>query len=92
MINTESSGLTQEVVPAANHFILEINHFNKIISTDIAPKLSNEDAFWNAKTLESIQQSVKEDGWVNLWIKQLFLILMAHWLTLKLPFTNAFKG
>ena len=66
MINTESSGLTQEVVPAANHFILEINHFNKIISTDIAPKLSNEDAFWNAKTLESIQQSVKEDGWVNL--------------------------
>jgi len=66
MINTESSDLTQEAVPAANHFILEINHFNKIISTDIAPKLSNEDAFWNAKTLESIQQSVKEDGWVNL--------------------------
>ncbi len=66
IINTESSGLTQEVVPAANHFVLEINHFNKVISSDMVPKLSNEDAFWNAKTLESIQQSIKEDGWVNL--------------------------
>jgi D-xylose 1-dehydrogenase (NADP+, D-xylono-1,5-lactone-forming) len=66
IIDTESSGLTQEVVPAANHFILEINHFNKVISSNMAPKLSNEDAFWNAKTLESIKQSIKEDGWVNL--------------------------
>ena len=66
IINTESSGLTEEVVPAANHFVLEINHFNKVISSDIVPKLSNEDAFWNAKTLESIQQSIKEDSWVNL--------------------------
>ena len=66
IINTESSGLTQEVVPAANHFILEINHFNKIISSNIVPKLSDEDAFWNAKTLESIQYSIKEDSWVNL--------------------------
>jgi predicted dehydrogenase len=66
IINTESSNLTEEVVPAANHFVLEINHFNKVISSDISPKLSNEDAFWNAKTLESIQQSVKEDDWVNL--------------------------
>ena len=66
IINTESSGLTEEVVPAANHFVLEINHFNKAISSDIVPKLSNEDAFWNARTLECIQQSIKEEGWVNL--------------------------
>ena len=66
IINTESSGLTEEVVPAANHFVLEINHFNKVISSDIVPKLSNEDAFWNAKTLESIQQSIEEDCWVNI--------------------------
>ena len=66
IINTESSGLTEEAVPAANHFILEINHFNKVISSDIVPKLSNEDAFWNAKVLESIQHSIKEDGWINL--------------------------
>jgi predicted dehydrogenase len=66
IINTESSGLTEEVVPAANHFVLEINHFNKVISSDIVPKLSNEDAFWNAKTLESIDQSIKKDDWIHL--------------------------
>lgn len=66
IINTESSGLTEEVVPAANHFVLEINHFNKVISSDIAPKLLNDDALWNVRTLESIQQSIKEDSWVNI--------------------------
>ena len=66
IINTESSGLTEEVVPAANHFVLEIDHFNKVISSDIVSKLSNEDALWNVRALESIQQSIKEDGWVNL--------------------------
>ena len=66
IINTESSGLTQEVVPAANHFILEINHFNKVISSDMLPKLSNEDALWNVRTLECIQDSIQKDGWVTL--------------------------
>jgi len=66
IINTESSGLTEEVVPAANHFILEINHFNKVISSDITAKLSNEDALWNVKTLEGIHESVKNDNWINL--------------------------
>ena len=66
IINTESSGLTEEVVPAANHFVLEINHFNKVITSNILPKLSNEDALWNSRTLECIQQSIKEDGWVDL--------------------------
>ncbi|MDC0285643.1 Gfo/Idh/MocA family oxidoreductase [Candidatus Poseidoniaceae archaeon] len=66
IINTEKGGLTEEVVPAANHFILEVNHFNKIIGSDISPKLSKEDALWNAKTLESIEQSIKVDSWVNL--------------------------
>ena len=66
IINTESFGLTEEVVPAANHFILEVNHFNKIINSDKSPKLTNEDALWNAKTLESIEQSIKIESWVNL--------------------------
>ena len=66
IINTESGGLTEEVVPAANHFILEINHFNKAISSDTTQKLSNEDALWNVKTLECIQQSIKKDSWINL--------------------------
>ena len=66
IINTESSGLTEEVVPAANHFILEINHFNKVISSDIPLRLTTEDALWNVRTLESIQQSIQQDSWVNL--------------------------
>jgi len=66
MIETESSGLTQEVVPAANHFILEINHFNKIICSDISPKLSTDDAFWNSKTLEGIAKSIELRKWVEL--------------------------
>ena len=66
IINTESSGITEEVVPAANHFNLEINHFNKVIISDIPPKLSNKDALWNVKTLESIEQSIKKDDWVSL--------------------------
>ena len=65
-INTESSGLTEEVAPAANHFILEINHFNKVISSDIPLRLTTEDALWNVRTLESIQQSIQQDSWVNL--------------------------
>ena len=66
IINTESSGLTEEIVPAANHFVLEINHFNKVISSNMFPKLSNEDALWNVRTLESIEQSIKVDNWINL--------------------------
>ena len=66
IINTESSGLTEEVVPAANHFILEINHFNKAIGSDIPLKLTTEDALWNVKTLQSIQQSIQKNDWMNL--------------------------
>ena len=66
VINTESSGLTEEVVPAANHFILEINHFNRVIAGSLPQKLSNEDAYWNSKTLESIQQSIQKDHWISL--------------------------
>jgi len=66
IINTESSGLTEEAVPAANHFVLEINHFNKVISNGIFQKLSNDDAYWNSRTLECIQQSIQEDCWINL--------------------------
>jgi predicted dehydrogenase len=66
IINTESSGFTEEVVPAANQFILEINHFNKLIISNLTPKLCNEDALWNVKTLEGIQQSIQKNRWVNL--------------------------
>ena len=65
-MSTESSGLTEEAVPAANHFVLEVNHFNKVISSDMTPKLSNEDAIWNVKTLEGIQKSIQKDCWINI--------------------------
>jgi D-xylose 1-dehydrogenase (NADP+, D-xylono-1,5-lactone-forming) len=66
IIYTESGGFTEEVVPAANHFILEINHFNKAICSDLPCKLTTEDALWNVKTLECIQESFKKDSWVTL--------------------------
>ena len=66
IINTEIGGLTEEVVPAANHFILEINHFNKAISSGTPLKLTTEDALWNIKTLECIQESIEKDRWVSL--------------------------
>ena len=66
LINTESSGLTEEIVPAANHFILEINHFNKVVGRSHSPKLSNDDALWNSRTLEAIQMSIQKDDWISL--------------------------
>ena len=66
IINSESSGLTEEVVPAANHFILEVNHFNKAILNQLEQKLDEGDAVWNAKTLEAIQKSIETKRWVTL--------------------------
>jgi D-xylose 1-dehydrogenase (NADP+, D-xylono-1,5-lactone-forming) len=66
IINTESSGLTEEIVPAANHFLLEINHFNQAISKNIKPKLTSEDALWNLKTLEAIQESIFLKEWIEI--------------------------
>ena len=66
IIYTESSGLTEEIVPVANQFILEINHFNKVIGSNLSQKLTTEDSLWNVKTLESIQQSIQKDAWINL--------------------------
>ena len=66
IINTENSGSTEEVVPAADQFVLEIDHFNKVISSNLLPKLTNEDALWNSKTLEAIQKSIHTDNWIDI--------------------------
>ena len=63
---TEKSGLSEEIVPKANHFDLEVKHFNEVISMNLEPKLSNSDALWNAKTLEALQKSIETKSWVNL--------------------------
>jgi len=64
--STEKSGLKEEVVPTANHFDLEIDHFNAAIIQDRNLKLSSEDAIWNSKTLEAIQKSILTEEWVTL--------------------------
>ena len=64
--STEKSGLKEEVVPTANHFDLEIDHFNSAIIQDGNLKLSGKDALWNSKTLEAIQKSILTDEWVTL--------------------------
>ena len=62
---TEGSGIKEEIVPQANHFILEINHFNKLILNQIEQKLDKNDAVWNAKTLEAIEKSISNNKWVE---------------------------
>lgn len=66
LYTTEKSGLKEEVVPSANHFELEINHFNQCILKNKEPKLSTIDALWNAKTLVSIHESISKNQWVTL--------------------------
>jgi D-xylose 1-dehydrogenase (NADP+, D-xylono-1,5-lactone-forming) len=64
--STEKSGLKEEIVPTANHFDLEIDHFNSAIIQDGNLKLSGKDALWNSKTLEAIQKSILTNEWVTL--------------------------
>ena len=64
--STEKSGLKEEVVPTANHFDLEIDHFNSAIIQDKKLKLNGTDALWNSKTLEAIQKSILTNEWVTL--------------------------
>jgi len=63
---TEKSGFKEEIVPTANHFDLEIEHFNSAIIQDKKLKLSGSDAIWNSKTLEAIQKSILTNEWVTL--------------------------
>ena len=63
---TEGSGINEEIVPQANHFILEINHFNKLILSQIEQKLDKNDAVWNAKTLEAIEKSISNKKWIEI--------------------------
>ena len=64
--NTEKSGFHEETVPMANHFELEFKHFNECILKNIYPKLTSQDALWNVKTLEALQESIENNAWVNL--------------------------
>ena len=63
---TDTDGLKEEHIKKANHFTLEIDHFNQCILNDSAPKLSLDDALWNTKTLEAIQTSIQKKAWIKL--------------------------
>ena len=65
-ITTDADGLKNELIEKANHFTLEIDHFNQCIINNTSPKLSLDDALWNTKTLEAIQASIKTKTWINL--------------------------
>ena len=65
-ITTDSDGLKNELIEKANHFTLEIDHFNQCIINNTSPKRSLDDALWNTKTLEAIQASIKTKTWINL--------------------------
>ena len=62
---TEKSGFHEEIVPMASHFELEFKHFNECILKNTAPRLSPQDALWNVKTLEALQQSIELNDWVD---------------------------
>jgi len=66
LYSTDKSGLKEEIVPTTNHFDLEIKHFNNAILKHHSPKLDSEDAIWNSKTLEAIQESIHTENWVSL--------------------------
>ena len=65
-LTTDSDGPKNEHIKKANHFDLEINHFNQCIIDDTSPKLSLDDALWNTKTLEAIQASINTKSWIKL--------------------------
>ena len=65
-LTTDTDGVKNEHIKKANHFTLEIDHFNQCIINNTAPKLSLDDALWNTKTLEAIQSSIKTKTWVHL--------------------------
>jgi len=54
---TEAGQQTEERLPPANHFTLEIEHFSDCVLNDKHPVLSLEDAKANCRTIVAINQS-----------------------------------
>ena len=63
---TEKSGYHEEIIPMASHFEIEFKHFNESILKNTPPKLSSQDALWNVKTLEALQESIETKRWISL--------------------------
>jgi len=54
---TEDGKSGEEKLPAANHFVLEVEHFADCVLNGTAPLLSFEDAKANCRTIEAVLQS-----------------------------------
>ncbi|MDD2723163.1 MAG: Gfo/Idh/MocA family oxidoreductase [Methylovulum sp.] len=60
---TDDGRQTEERLPAANHFRLEVEHFSQCVLAGTEPKLSLDDAESNCRTINAALQSAQE-GWV----------------------------
>lgn len=63
---TEDGRQTEERLPAANHFRLEVEHFSQSVLSGTAPKLSLADAKSNCRTIVAALQSAQEGRVVRL--------------------------
>ena len=63
---TDSGEQHQEVLPKANHFVKEIEHFSHCVLNDITPDLTMHDARMNCKTIVAALQSVKDKAVIEI--------------------------
>jgi len=63
---TEDGQSGEEKLPAANHFVLEVEHFSDCVLNGKSPLLSLEDAKFNCKTIEAVLQSAASGKSVKL--------------------------
>jgi predicted dehydrogenase len=63
---TEDGRRGEETLPAANHFVLEVEHFSDCVLNGKAPLLSFEDAKANCRTIVAVLQSAASGRTVRL--------------------------
>ncbi len=63
---TEAGQQEQELLPLANHFCLEIEHFSHCVLNDTKPALSLEDAKLNCLIINSALQSINTGQQINI--------------------------
>ncbi|HHA18320.1 MAG TPA: Gfo/Idh/MocA family oxidoreductase [Methylophaga sp.] len=63
---TEAGQQDEEILPLANHFRLEVEHFSDCIINDTQPALSLEDARINCKIILAALESVKKGQQIKL--------------------------
>ena len=67
VISWEAGGKSENLVlPKANHFNLEIEHFSDCVLNNKAPLLTFDDARGNCKAIEAVLQSIKTTTDINI--------------------------